>query len=64
MDPQTALYDACDAIHDGDNARAHECLTALADWIARGGFLPQVTIPKENPFVRVVARARSERTPA
>ncbi len=42
MDPQAALYDALDALRDGDRDSSVDCLEALAEWIKKGGFLPQV----------------------
>jgi len=43
MDPQTALFNLLDAIDRNDRDAVDIQLAALAEWNAKGGFLPAVT---------------------
>ena len=40
MDPNATLSRFLDALGTGDRADAAEAISALHDWIAKGGFLP------------------------
>lgn len=40
MDPNAAWADFIEAIHDGDNEAAAECLDNLREWRLKSGFAP------------------------
>ena len=42
MDPQRTLYDLLDAMDRNDRVAVDELLTALQEWNAKGGFMPEV----------------------
>ena len=42
MDPNATLRDMIDAIHDNDRFALVERAEDLANWIAHGGFVPDV----------------------
>ena len=42
MDPTATLARLLDAIVDKDAWTIEECLDSLRDWIARGGFIPEL----------------------
>lgn len=59
MDPQATWDQLLSALADGDWDRAHELVSALADWLARDGFPPTVLgIAALGPeFDRALAQA-------
>ncbi len=42
MDPHAALQDLLIAVQDGDIERVHELSEALTEWMARGGYPPEI----------------------
>lgn len=60
MDPQAALHQLLEAIHDQDRDRAIDHLEALTQWITRGGFLPTVHAVQPNGLIRTVFLVQSE----
>ena len=42
MDAQQTLFDLMEAISEGDRDRVAELSQALSEWVANGGFLPEV----------------------
>lgn len=50
MDPNQALADLLDACEKGDRLQALEALENLQDWLAKGGFFPEVKRDSHRNF--------------
>lgn len=50
MDPNQALADLLDACEKGDREQALESLENLQDWLAKGGFFPEVKRDSHRNF--------------
>lgn len=67
MCPQTCLWNLLDAMARNDRVAVNEHLAALADWNARGGFLPTIDRPPGQSVAHFVVRrtiAEAGPTPA
>ncbi len=62
MDPHATWTEMLQSLIDDDWPAAHEAAEALAEWLRRGGFPPQIVThyPPEHPLHRRFAQAVCE----
>lgn len=60
MDPTETIYALLSAIAEGDSDYVREHADAIAEWIDRGGFVPEIELHRDSEEITAVIR----RTPS